>query len=165
MTLGRAQTIHLEVFPSALIPAALVLLITITRFGVRQGFAASALLLLSLLAHEAAHIVAAQMSGKRVAAVGFCWKGAYNRRERAEGAAEFMISAAGPAMNLALAVVLMRQTGLAGWFAQVNLVLGVFNLLPIRGSDGQRMLVTLRERVSRQRSASAVEPSLGPPRS
>ena len=155
MIIGRTQAIRLELSPGALIPAALILLITFARFGLQRGLAAGALFLLSLLAHEAAHIAAAQISGHRVTAVGLCWKGAYNRRERAQGWVELAISAAGPAINVALGLLLIRQSRLAFWFAQVNLVLAMFNLLPFGGSDGQRMLATAREQMRRHDTSAA----------
>jgi hypothetical protein len=126
--------------PGALVPAGLLLLITVAQFGFDRGLAASALFVLSLLAHEAGHVTVAQLSGKRVTAVGFCFRGAYNRREAAEGATEFAISAAGPAVNLAIAAALNLQPGIAGWLGQLNLIVALFNLLPFGGSDGQRMV-------------------------
>ena len=152
MTIGPTEAIRLELKPGAIVPAGALLMITLVRFGWWQGLAASALFLLSLLAHEAGHVAAAQLCGKRVVAVGLCLKGAYNRRERAEGNAEFAISAAGPALNLALAAVLIGPSGLDAWFGQINLVLALFNLLPFAGSDGQRMLSILRARALAKRN-------------
>ena len=55
---------------------------------------------------------------------------------------EFIIAAAGPAVNLLLAVIFARVPGGAA-FAGVNLALGGFNLLPVGELDGARMLRSL----------------------
>lgn len=153
MIIGDSPAIRLELKPGAVVPVGALLMITIVRFGLWQGLAASALFVLSLLAHEAGHIAVAQFYGKRVAAVGLGLKGAYTRRERAEGSAELAISFAGPALNLAFAIVLTQPTELATWFGQVNLALAVFNLLPFAGSDGQRMLAILSNRTPANKTA------------
>lgn len=52
---------------------------------------------------------------------------------------EFAVAAAGPAVNLLLAVIFSRLPG-GSAFAGVNLALGAFNLLPVLELDGARML-------------------------
>ena len=37
------------------------------------------------------------------------------------------------------------SAGVVGWLAQMNAVLVFLNLVPFRGSDGQRILTDLRE--------------------
>lgn len=91
--------------------------------------------------HEFAHIVAAWVCGVRVKRVGFSWRGIYTVRESGTRSANIAISLCGPLTNLALAVFAWR---LLFHFAEVNLVLGLYNLLPLSGSDGQRVLAMLR---------------------
>ena len=55
---------------------------------------------------------------------------------------EFCVAAAGPLANLTLARLTCFLPGLQ-LFAGVNLVLGIFNLLPVRQLDGARMLRSL----------------------
>src|SRR4029453_10922967 len=102
------------------------------------------LFVLSLLAHEAGHVLTALLTGTRLTAVGFCLWGAYTRRERAQGAAEILIAAAGPAVNLLLVALLFDADGLLGWVAQMNTALAIINLVPIGSSDGRRILSTIQ---------------------
>jgi Zn-dependent protease len=142
---------RLELMPGALVPAAALLIITITRFGWQHGVAAAMLFVLSLLAHEAGHLLAARLTGTRFSAIGFCRFGAYNRRQRADGPAELFISAAGPAVNLAIAFLIFAVTSRAEWLAQMNMWLAIFNLVPCGNSDGQRMLRLVLERRDSER--------------
>jgi Zn-dependent protease len=91
----------------------------------------------SLVMHEAAHICAARALGIRVKRAGVNWRGPYIVREQGTPLANAMVSAAGPVINLLLAVLLWND-----WpsCAIANLVLGLSNLLPIPSSDGRRIL-------------------------
>jgi Zn-dependent protease len=91
----------------------------------------------SLVAHEAAHILAALGLGIRVKRAGVNWRGPYIVREQGTPYANAMVSAAGPLINLLLALVFWHD-----WpsCAIANLVLGLSNLLPIPCSDGRRIL-------------------------
>jgi Zn-dependent protease len=128
-----------------MVPAAALLAITAVRFDLGRGLAATAFFVLSLLAHEAGHFLVAKLNGTSCSAIGFCFRGAYLRRERASGVAEIAISSAGPLVNIVLAVVLWEKAGLFAWLAQMNAILALLNLIPFRGSDGQRILANLRE--------------------
>jgi len=140
----HVNKIRLELRWGAILPIAAILLITIGRFGTGDGVAATVLLFASLAAHEAGHAVAAALTGTKFFAVGLCLKGAYIRRNCATGATELLISSAGPLVNLIMAMSLWNNHGLFQWLAQMNLFLAVINLLPYRGSDGQRIFAQLR---------------------
>jgi Zn-dependent protease len=87
--------------------------------------------------HECGHIVVALFCGVKIKKVGLSWMGLYTVREAGPNWANLCVSFAGPAVNL-LVAFLLRNT-LPG-FAWVNLVAGLFNLLPIPNSDGSRIL-------------------------
>lgn len=62
---------------------------------------------------------------------------------------EFFLAAAGPAVNLGLCLfvfaAMQRQASYRGYlFAAANLLVGAFNLLPVAGLDGKRLLDLLR---------------------
>ena len=103
----------------------------------------SGMVLLGLFAcilHEAGHWVALSCTGNGVR--GFCLTlfGAKMEPEAPMGLLqEFVAAAAGPAVNLALAVMFSRLPG-GSAFAGINLALGTFNLLPVGELDGGRMV-------------------------
>ena len=97
--------------------------------------------LLAMALHEAGHLVAARVVGVKVKRVGFCWKGMYTVREAGPPAKNALISSAGPLTNLALIIFWYWSPT----FGLANLCCAVCNLLPIRGSDGNRILRCLRE--------------------
>jgi Zn-dependent protease len=91
--------------------------------------------LISLSAHEAGHLLAALTLGVTVRRVGITWRGPYIVREAGRPSANAAISAAGPAMNLVMAVLVWHSWPMLGL---INLVLGTANLLPTPTSDGRR---------------------------
>jgi Zn-dependent protease len=117
---------------------------------------AAVLFFASLLAHEISHTVVAARNGIRVRAITLWLFGGVSELEgeALTPAADFRIAILGPLTSLVLAVVfgtvgiLMHGTagtvGLiasaVGWLAWVNLVLGVFNLVPAAPLDGGRVL-------------------------
>jgi Zn-dependent protease/CBS domain-containing protein len=117
---------------------------------------AAALFFASLLAHEASHTLVAVHQGIRVRAITLWLFGGVSELEgeALTPGAEFRIAIVGPLTSLALAVVFGAAgillhgaggtVGLAGsavgWLAWVNLMLGVFNLLPGAPLDGGRVL-------------------------
>ncbi len=120
-----------------------------TRFVVAAAFVI--LLYLSVLVHELAHSVVARGYGLPVRRILLYPLGGLSEieQEPQTPGREFLVSAAGPALSLALAAVgygLMRvfPTGIVGTLVSqlrwANLVVGVFNLLPGLPLDGGRML-------------------------
>ncbi|MET9508563.1 site-2 protease family protein [Streptomyces flavidovirens] len=118
------------------------------------GLAGALLLLVSLLAHEAAHAVTARRTGVTVQNVTLWALGGMTEmgKPRAAGAA-FKIAVSGPLTSLLLGgatfgagIGLHALTGWAMpaavllWLGWVNLLLGVFNLLPAAPLDGGRVV-------------------------
>jgi Zn-dependent protease len=91
---------------------------------------------LALGLHEAGHALAAVAVGVRVKGIGLNWKGLYLRREAGTPGRNLVISAAGPLTNLLLVVLwaLWPRFGLA------NACYMLFNVLPLPGADGERVL-------------------------
>ncbi|MBR8638867.1 site-2 protease family protein [Streptomyces tuirus] len=115
------------------------------------------LLLVSLLAHEAAHAVTARRKGITVQSITLWALGGMTRMDRPRTAGStFWIAVSGPLTSL-LASVLALGAGigldtLSGtavpaavllWLGWVNLVLAVFNLLPAAPLDGGRVVQAL----------------------
>ena len=97
---------------------------------------------LAMTLHEAGHWIAALAVNVKVKAVGLCWKGLYTVREAGPPAKNLIISLAGPFSN----IVLMILWGhFYSHFSEANMCFAVINLLPIRGSDGDRVLTCWRE--------------------
>lgn len=102
------------------------------------------LVLLSALCHELGHLAALSLAGVRLERLRLTAFGAEllaDTRYLPYGA-EILCTLAGPAVNLFLAPLLARLCGdylLAG----ANLLLGVFNLLPLANLDGGRALYLL----------------------
>ncbi|MER6577842.1 M50 family metallopeptidase [Nonomuraea sp. NPDC001023] len=109
------------------------------------------LLMVSLLAHELAHALVAKRCGMEVESVTLWALGGVTqfRDEARTPRAEVVTAAAGPAASLllgglALAVTAVLPPGVpraaVAWLAMMNLILGVFNLLPGSPLDGGRVL-------------------------
>ncbi|GHE25906.1 putative zinc metalloprotease Rip3 [Streptosporangium violaceochromogenes] len=106
----------------------------------------------SLLAHELAHALVARRRGVRVRSITLWVLGGVTELDDEAGTprAEAEISVAGPLVSLALAAVAYLALlvfhgpplilSAVTWFAFVNAVLGVFNLLPGAPLDGGRVL-------------------------
>ncbi|KBZ62273.1 site-2 protease family protein [Mycobacterium colombiense] len=119
------------------------------------GVCGALILLGSLLAHELAHAVVARRMGVRVGDLTLWLFGGVTtlQGEPATPKAAFRIAAAGPATSLALAAAFAALAAVlpavhAGtiavsvvwWLAVINLVLGLFNLLPGAPLDGGRLV-------------------------
>lgn len=119
------------------------------------GACGALVLLGSLLAHELAHAVVARRMGVRVADVTLWLFGGVTalEGEARTPTAAFRIAIAGPATSLvlsgafaALATVLSSvhagtiAVSIVWWLAVINLVLGLFNLLPGAPLDGGRLV-------------------------
>ena len=119
------------------------------------GLAGAVVFLGSILTHELAHAVVARRAGVEVRSLTLWMFGgiASFGSEAPTPRADFRIAAAGPATSLVLAGVFAGvASGLdalgvahivvtvAWWLSGINLVLGVFNLLPGAPLDGGRVL-------------------------
>ena len=105
---------------------------------------------LAMMLHEMGHLVAAFLLGLRIRGVGINWKGMYMVRETGPLGSNLLVSLAGPVANLLLAFLWYH----AASFSLANLCFGLVNLLPIQGSDGDRILGSIEVRLrSRQTSA------------
>lgn len=96
---------------------------------------------LAALCHELGHLVALRLVGATVQGICFTGFGAEIRADTRylSYGRDILCTAAGPAVNLILALLLARVSGdylLAG----ANLLQGLFNLLPVPGLDGARLL-------------------------
>lgn len=135
------------------------------------GAVAAVVFLASLLAHELAHAVVARRSGIEVTGITLWLFGgvASLSREPATPAADLRIAAAGPAASLALAglfgagslAVEATSTphilaSVTGWLAGVNLMLGLFNLIPGAPLDGGRVLRAIVWRLRGDRHQAAL---------
>ena len=92
------------------------------------------LCLLVIALHEVGHAVSALALKLRIKAVGVSRGRPYIRCERGTVYQNVVISLSGPELNIALALVFWHTS-----FGLLNLVFGVINLLPVRGSDGWRV--------------------------
>ncbi|HYB38227.1 MAG TPA: site-2 protease family protein [Mycobacterium sp.] len=119
------------------------------------GAIGAVVLLASLLAHELMHAVVARRAGIPVSSVTLWLFGGITRLggEAKTPGTEFRIAASGPVTSLALAGVfagvaaVFQHFGVANvvvavawWLSSINLLLGLFNLLPGAPLDGGRIL-------------------------
>lgn len=119
------------------------------------GACGALILLASLLAHELAHAVVARRMGVGVGDVTLWLFGGVTtlRGEAKTPKAAFRIAFAGPATSLALSAAFAAlalvlpvlgvgaiAVGVTSWLAVINLVLGLFNLLPGAPLDGGRLV-------------------------
>jgi len=104
--------------------------------------------LLAIVGHELAHILMATALSVRIKRIGLSWAGPYIVRETGSLNQNLAITMAGCVFNLGAAVCLVHVLPEAVF---VNTVLGVYNLLPIPGSDGKRALGLLKQLVARRR--------------
>jgi len=108
---------------------------------------------LALGLHEAGHALAALAVGVRLKGIGLNWKGLYLRREAGTPWRNLVISTAGPMTNLLLVVLW------AWWpeFGLANACYMLFNVLPLPGADGERMLRCWRQVMETRAEAKPVE--------
>ena len=118
------------------------------------GSCGALVLLASLVAHELAHAVVARRMGVSVGSVTlWLFGGVTTLGEAKTPKAAFRIAFAGPATSLVLSAVFAGLAvaletgraaailvGVAWWLAAVNLLLGLFNLLPGAPLDGGRVV-------------------------
>ena len=116
------------------------------------GLVTSLLFFASVLAHELGHAFVALRNSIPVKSISLFFLGGVAEIEREPGAPgeEFRIAIAGPIVSLALALVFNSLSQVSGglpymgaafdYLARVNLLLGVFNLIPGFPMDGGRIL-------------------------
>lgn len=93
----------------------------------------------AMVLHEAGHVAYACALGVKVKRIGVRLKGVYIVREPGSQYENLMISLAGPLTNVAL----LFLWHLNPTFGLANLSFAVCNLMPLRGSDGSRVLEIL----------------------
>lgn len=137
--------------------------------GLRWGIALAAALLFfgSVLAHEIAHSLTARLQGVPVRSITlFLFGGVSNiQREPDSPRAEFLITIVGPITSVALGVIFLVAAGLISgtvsapvsdatgiisqlsplstllfWLGAINIILGIFNMIPGFPLDGGRIL-------------------------
>lgn len=138
---------------------------TVAAYLIAFGYAA--LLLVSVLLHEAAHALAARWKGQRVdRVVADMWGGhtVYDATRSTPGSVAF-IAVVGPLTNLLLGalgwLVLPLVTGdvatrLVDGLTWTNLLVGAFNLVPGLPLDGGQIVSALVWRVTGRRSSGLV---------
>ena len=100
----------------------------------------------AIVLHESAHYVCARTLHVKVICFGANWRGAYLIREPGTDSQNVVISASWPVCNLLFADMVFACPWLhypAVLFGLCNFILGAYNLLPLPGSDGLRILRTL----------------------
>ncbi len=120
-----------------------------------MGVVSSLLLFASVLIHELAHSLVAESRGLRVRDITlFIFGGVSNIKEEPRSAGdELLISLVGPVASLVLAAVFWAVSrvaslpgpanGVVEYLAGINLILGIFNLIPGFPLDGGRVLRAL----------------------
>jgi Zn-dependent protease len=146
------------------------------------------LIVVSVMVHEFGHVVMARQFGVRVLDVTLWPFGGVSRIEQipAQPRNEFLISLAGPAMNLAIVVALLppllliwliggRDTILSGaevfdrisvgglitYVALTNLLIMLFNMIPAFPMDGGRVLRAMLTRPFERERATSIAVALG----
>jgi len=122
--------------------------ITYTAMGIAAAFG----LIACILLHELAHAIQALREGMRIHSITLWLFGGVARFDRffPSGGAEIRIALAGPAISIVLGGAGVAAASLSAipaaiattlwWLGTMNLILGVFNLLPALPLDGGRAL-------------------------
>ena len=112
----------------------------------------------SVLAHEAAHLLALQLIGAEIHKLRLCGSGATILTQPLRYGQEILVATAGPAVNLLLlALTAQRDPPLA----LVNLCLLCYNLLPLYPLDGGRILRAVLRLLFAERAAELLEQCIG----
>jgi len=120
-------------------------------FGVMPGILATVAFFVSILAHEFAHALVARRYGVQTESIDLWALGGVARldREPPSPGADGLIAIAGPAASLFIGATtfgigLATGVGVLAWIGFVNLILGVFNMLPGAPLDGGRVVRAVR---------------------
>jgi Zn-dependent protease/CBS domain-containing protein len=167
LSLGRIAGIHVGLNWSLLVVAALIawsLAIGILPSAApgqtsaaywTAGVVSAFVYLASLLAHELAHSIVAMRRGVRVEGITLWLFGGVSRfsSESSSPGAQALITFVGPLTSLLLGVAFLLGSAAVGggahpdlvpaslaWLGYINILLGVFNLLPAFPLDGGRIL-------------------------
>lgn len=111
---------------------------------------------LAALLHEMAHALVAIWCCVRVKGVRFHWGSLAIVREAGRPIANLSITLAGPALSLLVAWLAWPYFAAFGW---ANLCVGICNLLPIHGSDGERAIACM-EAMGWVRRSRRIDPRL-----
>ncbi len=146
---------RVEFKPSFLIAFVVLSATVAVSFGLERGLLAGAVLTACLYLHEAGHAMMSLRRSVRVTAIGLSVKGGYTvRADSGDWVTEAQSAISGPLVNLLLAWMFTRIGGVYWrWLGTANLVLGVSNLIPFRGSDGWRLWRALLSPVTRPKES------------
>jgi Zn-dependent protease/CBS domain-containing protein len=170
LSLGRVAGIHVGLNWSLLVVAALIAWSLATGIlppaapgetsGAywTAGVVSAFVFLASLLAHELAHSIVAVRRGVRVDGITLWLFGGVSRfsSDTSSPGAQALITFVGPLTSLLLGIVFFLASAAVGggahlglvpatlsWLGYINILLGVFNLLPAFPLDGGRLLQSL----------------------
>ena len=170
LSLGRVAGIHVGLNWSLLVVAALIAWSLATGIlppaapgetsGAywTAGVVSAFVFLASLLAHELAHSIVAVRRGVRVDGITLWLFGGVSRfsSDTSSPGAQALITFVGPLASLLLGIVFFLASAAVGggghpglvpaslsWLGYINILLGVFNLLPAFPLDGGRLLQSL----------------------
>ncbi len=147
--IGTIFGFPIEVNLSFLLMLGVVLLMWGSLTGVLVALVAFA----SVLAHELGHALVARHLDVRIAGIELHFFGGaakmLDQPKRAND--EILIAAAGPAVSFALGGVGLTLASVTGWsalyiFGWINLIIGIFNMVPALPMDGGRILRALLTR-------------------
>ncbi len=159
LSLGRLFGIPFQLHWSVIVVAVLFGSGLAASYGAVGAAIALVAFLASITAHELAHALVARRHGVSTQSIQLWALGGVARldREAATPRAEGWIAAAGPLTSLAIGAVAIGSMfaltaagldgvglGILGWLGVINVLLGVFNLLPGAPLDGGRILKAAR---------------------
>ena len=115
------------------------------------GFIFTFSLVTSIFLHELSHVLVAQKHGGKVRQINLMMLGGVSEMESLpqDPATEFKVSVIGPLVSIAIGTILFQMHHFLGganlalygyWVGQLNIGLGIFNLLPAFPTDGGRIL-------------------------
>jgi membrane-associated protease RseP (regulator of RpoE activity) len=141
---SRLGSFQIEASRGAFVLLAALCVLATMRLGLIPGAVGAALVIISLVVHEAGHLLAARLCGVRVKAIGLSVKGAYLRRKDSKRAGtELVIAICGPIASILMFLILQGDLPVFHYVAQLNLVVALSNLLPIPSTDGARIVRSL----------------------